>query len=161
MTCTSPSFAASTPSSRPQNVMPTSNIPLVPARGDTTDLWNILGYQVPFDQRDLELQMPSGGVNRERIAIRTTKTALLDALMPYQCTRDHDHVKLEGSEKGIGSRTRYAENCPSAWLRSAPTVFKEERWTTNSRPNWSRWMPLMPLSKPTHPLWKWGLSQNG
>ncbi len=36
----------------------------------------------------------------------------LDNLMPYKCTRDHDHVILEGSTKGIGSRTRNAEAYP-------------------------------------------------
>ena len=54
----------------------------------------------------------SGGVAKKRTAVHTTKKGLLDALLPHQCTKDHDHVHLEGSDPIAGRRTSFAENYP-------------------------------------------------
>ena len=56
--------------------------------------------------------MISGGVAKKRTAVHTTKKGLLDELLPHECTKDHDHVHLEGSDPITGRRTSFAENYP-------------------------------------------------
>ena len=79
----------------------------------TRALRDLPGYFVYFDQCMLGLKIPGEGPVRKRTAFRTTKSAVVDALLPHQCDGTHEHTALKGAVAGTGlDKTKYAENYP-------------------------------------------------